>query len=528
MCGFLGVVGWPDPPQRALEALMARGPDALSRTDRGAMRIWHSLLSIVRPDGAPVSQPITAAGLSLICNGFVSNYEELRKARGGATRSDGDCAEIAYAYRRGGAQALAELRGQFAFALWDDTTGELILGRDASGIVPLYYSRPAAGALTFGSQARLLIETNSVNGEWRPRIRSTAKDALDALGYVIFPQTLLAGIYDVPPGSILRFGLGNTQINGASMFTPASRQRTAEPVEFLTEALLAAVKRNMRGDVEPWLLLSGGIDSSALLFACAALGLRPRCVALRYPDNSNADELLRAQEATVHVGADLEIVDAPEVSTQLLADIVAQQADWPLDGGSLVPKAMVARHIQARGGRLALGGTGADELFGGYSRHRAAVEAPNAPYTDAWGRAYVLSVTRGTLFRQVARSLNWADPRFIFDYLEVTQVHTKRVDAIFANMAIEYRPPFLDFDIVSLAAALPLEARTSAETPKRLLRDAAAAFTPRRFLDVQKRPLRFGQMAPSRAWRAQVFETWSHAVLGAAGDVNTAQVVGDR
>jgi len=520
MCAITGGFG---PGLRELSGfrdLMAgRGPDAFATRVGENFSVCHSRLAVVGTSTPDVAQPFFDSGVSLLVNGFISNYKEIRASHGWAARPS-DCSVILSLYLKGGTAALGQLRGQFAGVLIDENKNKAILFRDASGITPLYYASVGEHVL-FSSQASWLPAlAEYFEIPYSPSLNRAALAEWRSCGYFVGPKTLLKGIHSVQPGTTVEVNLGNGVARSRKPFFDWRHPELDESYLEATRRLVKqAVRRNLQADKPPFLLFSGGVDSTLVLHCAVEAGKRPRLVTLAYPDGENEAELAHAAEVADHYGCRLDVVKFLMPSLAELQRLFAERIDWPLDGGSLLPKIALADHCRAEGAVTVLGGSGADELFGGYRRHSARLElyrrgtlsnvVLERNYFCEWiGKHDENGLGPYRLFIQCARDSRYADPGFVYDLCELSQLHNPRLDSCFSNIGIEYRPVFQDQDLVRFAASLRLDTKMVQGMTKGILRDAFADEVPAHFLSVPKMPLRFAEMEPSLKWRERVMAAW--------------------
>ena len=376
MCGIAGVVSrkassdsrWLEPARRSL---LHRGPDAEGewRSIDGFAALAHTRLSIIdlSPSGA---QPmVDGSGLRcIVFNGEIYNFLELRTelaALGHQFRSKSDTEVILAAYREWGDGCVERLDGMFAFALYDSAARQLFMARDRAGEKPLYY-RLSEGVLSFASELKALMEDPSLER----RIDPSALDCYLYMGFVPGERCILLGCNKVPPAHALRFDLQTGQLR-VWRYWSAPRGPVADDcdeIELLEEleALLAgAVRRQMIADVPVGILLSGGIDSSLVTAMAARTGSTLRTYTARFPEASEFDETeharLIARLSTEHVELS---VGRPSVD---IMQILSRQFDEPVVDSSMIPTYLICRSVREHC-KVALGGDGGDELFGGY-RH---------------------------------------------------------------------------------------------------------------------------------------------------------------
>ncbi|MEM9058027.1 MAG: asparagine synthase (glutamine-hydrolyzing), partial [Pseudomonadota bacterium] len=258
-----------------LRSLAHRGPDDEGE-HRGSASAWlgHRRLAIIDPTPAG-RQPMHAHNgrYSLVLNGELYNYRELRAGLEGFSPRTGTDTEIALELlATAGERGLARLRGMFALALWDEERGELLLARDRLGEKPLYYYHDAAaGRVLFASEVRTLLASGAVPR----RLDSDGLDSYLTFGSVADPYTLIDGVRAVPAGGVVRFAADKLtvshywQLGDAAVDDTLSRDAA---VEGLRAHLDTAQRRCLVADVPVGVLLSGGIDSSVNVALLAALG----------------------------------------------------------------------------------------------------------------------------------------------------------------------------------------------------------------------------------------------------------------
>jgi asparagine synthase (glutamine-hydrolysing) len=213
MCGICGVIGFERTDQaesitrRMMEALLHRGPDEDGLLVAPSVALGVRRLSIIDLPGG--HQPVfnEANNVAVVFNGEIYNYKQLRgtlEGRGHAFRTHSDTEVIVHAYEEWGEDCVGELRGMFAFAVWDaracGTTGDaarharVFIARDRLGIKPLYYSS-ANGAFLFASEVRALMASGCI----APRVAADSLEAYLLFGSVAEPSTLVEGVFSLPP-----------------------------------------------------------------------------------------------------------------------------------------------------------------------------------------------------------------------------------------------------------------------------------------------------------------------------------------
>src|SRR3954454_9447745 len=381
MCGICGIAapGSVDPGalRRVSAALTHRGPDAHGEAALGPVALDARRLAITdRERGA---QPIATENgqVHVIQNGEIYNYRELRAEleRGGhrfATRSDTEV--LAHLYEDRGLDFVQPLRGMFAIALWDARGRRLVLARDRFGIKPLFHARVRDGAVAFASELSALAQAPGFPAELDP----AAIDAYLAFNSIPAPMTAYAAARKLPPGHWLVWDAATGEIEIARWCRPgpAAAPRT-EPAEALAaelrDRLRDSVRAHLVSDVPVGVLLSGGVDSSALTaLAAQETGGSLQTFSIGFRERS-FDELERARKVARRYGTDHhELVVEPDAA-ELLPEIVAPAAE-PLGDSSALPTYLVSR-LAAEHVKVVLSGEGGDELFGGYETYAAGLLA---------------------------------------------------------------------------------------------------------------------------------------------------------
>jgi len=393
MCGIVGCIdlqgGPPDERSisRVVDTLSHRGPDSFGvrvlsyepgnpTVIVGCRRL--AIIDLSPAGGQPL--PNEDGSVAVVHNGEIYNFRELRRdleGRGHVFRSGSDTEVIVHAYEVYGEDFVSRLDGMFAFALWDGKSRSLLLARDRVGKKPLYYSWDGR-RLTFASEIKAL------------RACPWVKDAVDwsripellALGYVAWPRTLFQGIRQLPPASTVKVGM-----NGPSEPRPywelrLAREDTQNPgwakaADDVRELLREAVQRRLVADVPLGVLLSGGLDSSAIVAAMASLDVPVRTFTIGFGEDASYDErnfarLVARRFETHHTEV---VVRADEAA---LLERIMWFLDQPFADSSVVPTYLIAQTAREHV-TVALGGDGGDEVFGGYERFRAALLAQSIP-----------------------------------------------------------------------------------------------------------------------------------------------------
>jgi asparagine synthase (glutamine-hydrolysing) len=400
MCGIAGIIGEGRPAAgplvgRMLRALEHRGPDDSGLIEDRAGVLGQRRLSII--DLAGGRQPISneRGDVHIVCNGEIYNWQELRRgleADGWRFKTASDTEVILKLYERDGVDCLGQLRGMFAFAIWDRRKGRLFAARDHLGQKPFFYAQ-LDGRLLFASEIKALTAAE-------PRLRKLSPRALDqylALRIICPPKTMFQDVVKLPPAHYLLYEPGKGTEVRRYWDLDFSAKTDAPERELLDELhamLVDTLRHHMVSDVPVGALLSGGLDSSLIVSMLSrdlgVRGLPTFTLGIPHPKFNEAPDARRVAErcGTEHH----EEARIPSL-VQDLADVV-YHLDEPSDPLSVCVwhvARLARRHV-----KVVLGGDGGDELFGGYDRYYGNL------YAD-WYARLPEGLRRGALSRLLDR-----------------------------------------------------------------------------------------------------------------------------
>ncbi|OEC38128.1 asparagine synthase (glutamine-hydrolyzing) [Pseudomonas sp. 1D4] len=356
------------------DSLTHRGPDAagLWMDTSRRLGLGHRRLSIVDLDDAS-TQPMTDAGESVVVvfNGEIYNHVGLRReleAAGHRFRTaHSDTEVLVHGYLAWGWEGLLHrLRGMFAIALWDAKQRILYLGRDRVGIKPLYVHE-GGGRLLFASEIKAILQVPDVVREIDPCAMYHYLSGMVAPA----PMTLFRGIQKLPAGCYLSIADDGVptfkrywHASLSSFPLPASRE---EAVHTIRATLDDALEEHMAADVPVGVLLSGGVDSSALLAGMAARANGAvHSFSVGFDGFPELDERGHARDIARHFGAEHHEILVTQDSLEQSWDDILRHQDEPLADWVCLPLYHVSR-LAAGEVKAVLVGEGADELFAGYS-----------------------------------------------------------------------------------------------------------------------------------------------------------------
>jgi asparagine synthase (glutamine-hydrolysing) len=384
VCGIAGCYQQHDGPKLVdimSERIAHRGPDAAGiwdhEDDRVSVQLGHRRLSIIDLSAA-ADQPLSKHGMTLVYNGELYNYKELRTelvSRGVSFATKSDTEVVLEAWRCWGPEALRKFRGMFAFALADTATGELVLARDPLGIKPLLYRQRGEGIVFASELKALLAATGS-------ELRIDPGALVASMLYYWIPEQRCAirDVRKLPAGSWARFRPDGThEVRSYWRVQDVALEAAAGPAADLRSVIEESVAAHLVADVPVSSFLSGGLDSSivTVLAHRAASGVDAYTITFRPEDQkleAMPDDAVYARKVAAQFGINLhEIEISPDIVDLLprMVDIL----DEPIGDPAAINTLLMCQAARERGVKVILSGMGADELFGGYRKHLACVTA---------------------------------------------------------------------------------------------------------------------------------------------------------
>jgi asparagine synthase (glutamine-hydrolysing) len=392
MCGIAGIVqanadGAIDETiiHRMCEAIVHRGPDDEGIFVKAGVGLGMRRLSII--DLAGGHQPVFNEDKTvwIVFNGEIYNFPELRadlEKRGHRFYTHSDTEVIVHLYEDLGADCVKKLRGMFAFALYDERRGKLLMARDRFGKKPLHYAL-ARGRLLFGSEIKSILAV-------APELASVNNEALLQymyFGYIPDPITSFQAIQKLSPGHLLEFAAGQVQLRQYwdlpeyGTHQPRSEEECLEELEW---RLAEAVKIRLISDVPLGALLSGGTDSSTVVALMARASSKPVktfSIGFSHDDFNEAHyaRMVAKQFGTEHH----ELVLEPDVLETV--ETLTSSLEEPFGDSSMLPtyyvSCMARKHVT-----VALSGDGGDEVFAGYDRYAINLRRKAFERIPGWAR----------------------------------------------------------------------------------------------------------------------------------------------
>jgi asparagine synthase (glutamine-hydrolysing) len=552
MCGIAGVVDFAAALRltREVEAAVAsiahRGPDSRNVWCDGPVALGHARLSIIDLSSAADQPMIGCDGqVAVVFNGEIYNYRELRAelvARGHTFRTSSDTEVLLEAYLHWGDQAFHRLNGMYAFAIWDGRTRQLTLVRDPLGIKPLFWVHTGT-RLEFGSEIKAIL---AMHPDARWQIDPQALHEYLWFGNALGSGTMFGGIRRLEAGECLTFDHAGVRRRRLWCIAdaPEVRDDFGTATRRVRDLLEAAVSSHLVSDVPVGIMLSGGIDSSAIAtFAARASVSRLSTYSVAF-DFEDAGELPAAAKLARQLGTEHHelFVKAEEIAT--LVTTLVRCHDEPFADAANIPLYLATRQLGASV-KVLLQGDGGDEMFAGYRRYQllglrapwrtlrtmstaviprgldlpVAVrrvlrmwEALGAP--DPLRMALLLTMDSERhlpgqiLGADMRQRMQGVDPfRRYSDVLQALPPVTDdvqrmlwtdasillpdtfldKVDRSTMANSVEVRVPFLDIELAKYALRLPAEYKVQGRQRKRVLRQALRGIVPDEVLDRPKR-----------------------------------------
>jgi len=494
MCGICGELRFDkaEPDQDALRRMTARlarrGPDHEGFYRDGALAFGHRRLAVIDLS-SHADQPMVDVdlNLTLVFNGAIYNYQELRAElveMGYEFFSEGDSEVILKAYHAWGERCVTRFYGMFAFAIWDKRDQSLFLARDRLGIKPLYYTLEGA-RLRFASTLQALLAGGGVDTTLDPL---ALHHHFTLHSVVPAPHTILLGVKKLPPAHTLLFSASGEQVLHRYWTLDATRPtQTLSEQDWLAATrvvLRRAVERHrLASDVPVGVLLSGGLDSTLLvaLLTGHAGELNTFSIGFEPVAGEQADEFEYSDMVAAHYNTQHHKFAVPNAEVlRCLPDAIAQMSE-PMPSYDVTAFYLLSEQVSHEV-KVVLSGQGADEVFGGYFWYPYMEAASGTPlerfsqhYFDREHVEYLEMMSDGYAVSDVTSA--WVSAQlqqpgadeFLDQVLrmDVTSLMVedpvKRLDNMSMAWGLEARVPFLDHELVELAAKMPPSLKLKAD-----------------------------------------------------------------
>ncbi|GAB6146230.1 N-acetylglutaminylglutamine amidotransferase [Desulfocicer niacini] len=517
MCGICGELFFNnhlanDQSIKIMNKIMAeRGPDHEDIYHGIWTSLGHRRLKIIDlsdESNQPFIDP--NLGLTLVFNGAIYNYKKLRadlKQLGYTFYSKGDTEVILKAYHAWGENCVEKFNGMFAFVIYDQKNNCVFMARDRLGIKPLYFYR-TQNSLIFASSLPAILKTGKIQKE-------ISKEALHY--YLSFhavvpaPFTLIEGIRKLPPATTMTVKKDGTITQRAYWRLNFERDSEEEQYTFddwkryLSTALMAAVKRRLVADVPVGVLLSGGLDSSLIVGLLAEAGqkdLKTFSIGFESVGGEQGDEFMYSDLIARHFATDHHKIRVN--SDQVLPSMTTcvQAMNEPMVSHDCIGFYLLSKEV-AKHVKVVQSGQGADEVFGGYHWYPPMMESKDAlqdyrnvfcDRTNDELQKIIHEKYQGEDFTSEYIKKQFALPGAetpvekalrIDSTIMLVDDPVKRVDNMTMAWGLEARVPFLDHELVELAAKIPSEYKVG-KGGKYILKEAARDIVPNEVIDRPK------------------------------------------
>lgn len=569
MCGIAGRISWSKPNRsdtvrKMCETMYRRGPDDSGILDLGKIILGHRRLSIIDLSHK-AKQPMSSLDkrYHIVYNGEIYNFRQLKKdlEKSGVTFKSGTDSEVVlYSYIHWGPASLDKFNGMFAFAIWDDLSGELFLARDRFGKKPLYYYMDEE-KLVFAS----LLSALKCDNEITFSISYESLNCYLALGYILNPLTLYKEIFKLEPASYIKVSDEGKKVEKRCYWEYADcfgREISGNEDKIagdLLDLLGEAVKRRMIADVPIGAFLSGGIDSSSVVSFMKKYHTGDLHTFSMGFESVSYNELEDAERAAKWIGTIHHNSLCRDNESLKLMDEAIDAYDEPFSDNSLIPTVELSK-LTSSHVKVALSGDGADEIFAGYVTYKADYYynytrmLPSAfkrlmiflGKNNLIGRDNKISYSyklkqffHGSLyspekahylwrvifhpedrvnilggkFRDLiydtdpfnrfrkyyenVKSLHWLDRNLYVDSKTwLTDDILVKVDRASMNSSLEVRSPYLDYELVGYAASIPADFKMKGLRTKYILKKALSKILPGFIIRKKKS----GFNAPTGSW----------------------------
>jgi asparagine synthase (glutamine-hydrolysing) len=520
VCGLCGEIRWdgqaadPAAVSRMCAPLAPRGPNGSGLWASGPVALGHRRLAIIDLSQAG-AQPMVDSdlGLTVVFNGCIYNYPQLRDELAGhgyTFFSHSDTEVVIKAYHHWGIRCVDHFAGMFAFAVYERDSGRLILARDRLGIKPLYLAE-SPGRLRFASTLPALVAAGDID---------TSLDPVALHHYLSFhsvvpaPLTILKGVRKLPPATVRVIEPDGRMRDERYWSPPYGRDpdragmSAGDWQDEMLERLRVAVKRRMVADVPVGVLLSGGIDSSLVVALLAGEGqtdLNTFSIGFEAAGGEAGDEFYYSDLIAKHFGTKHHQIRIPTSDVLPAVEQAIGAMSEPMVSHDCVAFYLLSREV-SKTVRVVQSGQGADEILAGYDWYPPLANVPRDQATEAYAQVFVDRPHSGVNELLAPGRRLAADPSraFIAEHFGVPGADTaldaalridsqimltddpvKRVDNMTMAWGLEARVPFLDHEVVELAALCPSDLKL-ALGGKGVLKEASRKVLPAEVIDREK------------------------------------------
>ena len=549
MCGIVGCASkyklqlnksW---IQEGSDMIKHRGPDdeGYWSSEDHKVEFGHQRLAIMDTTELG-AQPMLDHNLkiSLIFNGEIYNFKELRRQLnelGYVFKSDCDTEIIIASYREWGQDCVSKFNGMFAIALYDFNSGDLFIARDRAGEKPLYYYLDNE-SISFASELKALLKNSKIKKE----IDKSSLDCYLSFGFTPGKRCIYSCINKLEAGSYLVFNTKSGNLTSRKYWelpkldinkTKLNKDKH-NLMKLFSNLFEDSISKQLVADVPVGVLLSGGLDSSLVTAVASKYTDKLKTFNVRFPGFGKLDETKHARKIANHFGTEHIELDASDLNPDLLLDL-ARQFDEPIIDSSMLPTYLISKEVK-KYCTVALGGDGADELFGGYSHYEGLLKVQKITRWVPFSIQKYLAMVFSSVFPEDYRGMNWLQSLnynysnetplvasyfdskrrkklFGYDYLKknisaeriydglclegldlldramrtdfktyLAEDILVKVDRASMMNSLEIRAPFLDYRIVEFAfSKIPTNLKVSGSSKKIFLQNYASEILPKSF-----------------------------------------------
>lgn len=529
----------------ARDTMTHRGPDGCGEffSEECNIALGHRRLSFLDLSESG-TQPFSNENNTIWCtvNGEIYNYPELKKnleEQGHVFRSACDSEIVVHAYEEWGIDFISRLKGMFAFGLFDSMDNTMIIARDRFGIKPLYYFFND-DTFIFSSELKGIVSFGDVN----PEIDMSAFTDYFVYRYVPPPKTIWKGIYKLPPASVLikKQGMVHEIREYWTLNISNKKGPDTDIIKEVDQQLLNSVGKHLMSDVPVGSFLSGGFDSSALVYYCSRNGYTPQTFSIGFENWEKSEHQYAGMVADIFGTEHSDkIVDNGDLD---IVDLLMNHYDEPIADISIIPTYIVSKsarqHVKA-----VLSGEGADEIFAGYTWHRNdrsnqsfsewlyhTVKRSDKNHYSVKGYSNAMAMGKfdshqlkellnPTLHKHINDDPDWfyrshfkekLSPVKRFQYMDIktfmAELVLTKVDRASMANGLEVRVPFLDHELVEYMFALDENSYIKKNVQKFVLHENLKGVLPSEILQRKKQ----GFVGPDKYY--ENFEWYRSVIYG--------------
>jgi asparagine synthase (glutamine-hydrolysing) len=511
MCGIAGIIG-NLANSKIMDAMLQvqkhRGPDAIGiwEDQHNRVVLGHNRLSIIDlSDNANQPMLDSSNNYVIVFNGEVYNYKEIKKdlEHDFVFKTNSDTEVVLNAFIKWGKDCLDKFIGMFAFAIWNKNKKKLFIARDRFGVKPFYFSTDSDGSLIFASEIKTILKAGINN---KPNLKTWSGYLLNST-YGEIDNTFYENVYQLPGGHFLEYQDNNIQIKKwYDLVEKTGFEFDERPLEVIEEEyyflLQESIKLRFRADVPVGINISGGIDSSLLLYLVNDYKKDALVEAFTfYTNDDRYDELPWVQKLISQTKHHLNKVLLSVEDVKILLDSVYTIQDEPYGGIPTLAYSQIFKDARNKGIIVLLDGQGMDEQWAGYDYFR---NFENKSLIQGVSKSADVKSFYNSDFIHLAEKLSFPEPypdklrNLMFRDAFYTKIPRalRFNDRVSMMYSTELREPFLDHRLFELAFKQSPEKKINQETGKIFLRNLINKKLPDFITNAPKRPLQ----TPQREW----------------------------